>query len=188
MIATHIAGIQMPLVVQGPWTHPARLDAINEESRQSFENDFAKAMKDHNWVPNALSIREMHQLGHLKGTMMPNPDFNDSRNIRRDREGHQRLSRHPDDLADSVDRGPLYRHASFDQAAPASQADDTRQAQRDARLLAVEPLADDETRADIRARMQSLSGSTGIDAVDGVPESLEDSPHGTPDKPEGTDA
>jgi acyl-[acyl-carrier-protein] desaturase len=55
----------MPLVVQGPWTHAARTDAINKESRVSFEGYFAKAMKVRNWLPNDLPIKEMHQLGHL---------------------------------------------------------------------------------------------------------------------------
>jgi acyl-[acyl-carrier-protein] desaturase len=65
MTATSANGIQMPLVVQGPWTHQARLDAIDKESRQSFENYFTKAMKVRNWVPNELPIKEMHQLGHM---------------------------------------------------------------------------------------------------------------------------
>lgn len=58
----------MPLVVQGPWTHQARLDAIDKESRVSFEGYFSKAMKVRNWVPNELPIKEMHQLGHLLTT------------------------------------------------------------------------------------------------------------------------
>lgn len=55
----------MPLVVQGPWTHQARLDAIDKESRARFEGYFAKAMNVRNWVPNELPIEEMHQFGHL---------------------------------------------------------------------------------------------------------------------------
>jgi acyl-[acyl-carrier-protein] desaturase len=57
-----------PLAVQGPWTHQARVDAINKESRQSFEKYFTKAMKVRNWVPNELPIKEMHQLGHKLST------------------------------------------------------------------------------------------------------------------------
>jgi len=55
----------MPLVVQGPWTRQARLDAIEKESRQCFEAYFTRAMKVRNWVPNELPIAEMHQFGHL---------------------------------------------------------------------------------------------------------------------------
>lgn len=55
----------MPLIVQGPWTYQARMDAIQKESRQSFENYFTKAMKVRNWVPNELPIKEMRELGHL---------------------------------------------------------------------------------------------------------------------------
>jgi acyl-[acyl-carrier-protein] desaturase len=55
----------MPLVVRGPWTHQARLDAIEKESRLSFEGYFTKAMKVRNWVPNELPIKEMHEYGHL---------------------------------------------------------------------------------------------------------------------------
>ena len=55
----------MPLIVQGPWTYQARMDAIEKESRQSFENYFTKAMKVRNWVPTELPIKEMHEFGHL---------------------------------------------------------------------------------------------------------------------------
>ena len=65
MTAINSTGIEMPLVVQGPWTHQARLDAIDKESRESFERYFYKAMKVRNWVPNELPIKEMHEFGHL---------------------------------------------------------------------------------------------------------------------------
>jgi acyl-[acyl-carrier-protein] desaturase len=58
------SNIGMPLIVTGPWTHQARVDAIQKESRQSFEEYFWKAMKVRNWVPNELPIKEMHWLGH----------------------------------------------------------------------------------------------------------------------------
>jgi acyl-[acyl-carrier-protein] desaturase len=54
-----------PLMVKGPWTHQARREAIDKETRQSFERYFTKAMKVRNWVPNELPIKEMHQFGHL---------------------------------------------------------------------------------------------------------------------------
>lgn len=60
-----VGSIVMPLVVQGPWTYQARMDAIQKESRQSFEHYFTKAMKVRNWVPNELPIKEMRELGHL---------------------------------------------------------------------------------------------------------------------------
>lgn len=56
--------IEMPLTIRGPWTREARMEAINKESRQSFERYFTKAVKVRNWVPNELPITEMHQLGH----------------------------------------------------------------------------------------------------------------------------
>jgi acyl-[acyl-carrier-protein] desaturase len=59
------SSIAVPLIVQGPWTHQARRNAIQKESRESFENYFTKAMKVRNWVPNELPAREMHELGHL---------------------------------------------------------------------------------------------------------------------------
>jgi hypothetical protein len=55
--------IAMPLVVQGPWTLQARMEAIDKACRQSFERYFTKAMKVRNWVPNELPIKEMHQRG-----------------------------------------------------------------------------------------------------------------------------
>lgn len=55
--------INMPLVVEGPWTHEGRMLAIQKESRERFESYFTKAMKVRNWVPNELPINEMHQLG-----------------------------------------------------------------------------------------------------------------------------
>lgn len=64
MSMTATDGIEMPLVVKGPWTHQARMDAIDKECRQSFENYFTKAMKVRNWVPKELPIKEMHELGH----------------------------------------------------------------------------------------------------------------------------
>lgn len=54
----------MPLLVQGPWTHEAKVAAIEKESRASFEAYFTKAMKVRNWVPNELPIKEMHEHGH----------------------------------------------------------------------------------------------------------------------------
>jgi len=65
IITAKQSSIGMPLVVRGPWTHQARLDAIEKESRVSFEGYFTKAMKVRNWVPNELPIKEMHQFGHL---------------------------------------------------------------------------------------------------------------------------
>jgi acyl-[acyl-carrier-protein] desaturase len=53
----------MPLIVGGPWTRDARLQAINKESRAAFEAYFQKAMKVRNWTPNELPIAEMHKLG-----------------------------------------------------------------------------------------------------------------------------
>lgn len=53
----------MPLVVGGPWTRDARLQAIDKESRAAFEAYFQKAMKVRNWTPNELPIAEMHKLG-----------------------------------------------------------------------------------------------------------------------------
>lgn len=64
MTTAEARATEMPLVVQGPWTHEGRMLAIQKESRQSFENYFTKAMKVRNWVPNELPIKEMHQLGH----------------------------------------------------------------------------------------------------------------------------
>jgi acyl-[acyl-carrier-protein] desaturase len=55
----------MPLIVQGPWTHQARMDAIDKDCRRSFEGYFAKAMKVRNWVPTELPLGEMRQRGHL---------------------------------------------------------------------------------------------------------------------------
>ena len=60
--------INQPLTVKGPWTHQARREAIDKETRQSFERYFTKAMKVRNWVPNELPIKEMHQFGHLLST------------------------------------------------------------------------------------------------------------------------
>ena len=58
--------IDMPLVVGGPWTREARMQAIDKESRTAFEAYFHKAMKVRNWTPNELPIAEMHRLGsHL---------------------------------------------------------------------------------------------------------------------------
>ena len=65
MIADQDATLDMPLIVKGPWTHQARLEAIDKECRQSFENYFPKAMKVRNWVPNELPFDEMHQRGHM---------------------------------------------------------------------------------------------------------------------------
>ena len=62
---TETAQIDMPLIVQGPWTLQARMDAIDKECRQSFERYFTKAMKVRNWVPNELPIKEMQQRGHM---------------------------------------------------------------------------------------------------------------------------
>lgn len=56
--------INAPLAVKGPWTPQARQDAIDKESRQSFEHYFHRAMKVRNWVPNELPIAEMRQMGH----------------------------------------------------------------------------------------------------------------------------
>ncbi len=64
MITTATNGVATPLLVQGPWTHEARMLAIQKESRASFEGYFTKAMKVRNWVPNELPIAEMHELGH----------------------------------------------------------------------------------------------------------------------------
>jgi acyl-[acyl-carrier-protein] desaturase len=57
-------GVAAPLIIRGPWTRQARFDAVQKESRVSFENYFTKAMKVRNWVPNELPIKEMHELGH----------------------------------------------------------------------------------------------------------------------------
>jgi len=65
LIATVSSAIDMPLVVQGPWTHEARMAAIDKECRESFEHYFYKAMKVRNWVPNELPTKEMHQRGHM---------------------------------------------------------------------------------------------------------------------------
>ena len=86
---------------------------------------------------------------------MPNPDFNDPRNMKRDRKGHQRLSTHPDDLEDTAGHGAHDRHASFEQSPPDSLADDTLQAERNA----------------------------GADASDHSPDMLEESRPGQPDEP-----
>lgn len=61
---TKISTATLPLIVRGPWTHQARRDAIQKESRASFEHYFTRAMKVRNWVPNELPIKEMHELGH----------------------------------------------------------------------------------------------------------------------------
>lgn len=68
MTTDETADTNTPLTIKGPWTHQARQEAINKESRQSFERYFTKAMKVRNWVPNELPIKEMHQYGHLLST------------------------------------------------------------------------------------------------------------------------
>jgi acyl-[acyl-carrier-protein] desaturase len=58
--------IGLPLLLGGPWTREARMQAIDKESRAAFEAYFHKAMKVRNWTPNELPIAEMHKLGaHL---------------------------------------------------------------------------------------------------------------------------
>jgi acyl-[acyl-carrier-protein] desaturase len=57
-------GSTPPIAVQGPWTKEARHQAVNKESRESFERYFTRAMKVRNWVPNEIPIQEMHELGH----------------------------------------------------------------------------------------------------------------------------
>ena len=55
--------MDMPLVIEGPWTRDARLQAVDKESRAVFESYFQKAMKVRNWVPNELPIKEMREAG-----------------------------------------------------------------------------------------------------------------------------
>lgn len=55
--------MDMPLVIEGPWTREARSQAVDKESRAVFEAYFQKAMKVRNWVPNELPIKEMREAG-----------------------------------------------------------------------------------------------------------------------------
>ncbi len=55
--------MNMPLVIEGPWTRDARSQAVDKESRAVFESYFQKAMKVRNWVPNELPIKEMREAG-----------------------------------------------------------------------------------------------------------------------------
>jgi acyl-[acyl-carrier-protein] desaturase len=60
------AGVEMPLVVGGPWTREARERAISREGHEAFIRYFRKAMKVRNWTPwDDLHIEEMPSRGHL---------------------------------------------------------------------------------------------------------------------------
>lgn len=86
---------------------------------------------------------------------MPHPDFNDPRNIRRDREGRQRLPRHADDLAEAVSHSPQSGQVNFAPLASDPQTQSADLSQRDAGAGATAPLIKDDERAALRARFPS---------------------------------
>jgi hypothetical protein len=88
---------------------------------------------------------------------MPNPDFSDPRNTRRDRKGQQRLPRHSDDLAGTVSHGPQSGQGNFEQPASDPQTQRAPLPQRDAGAGATDPLEKDDARTAIRARFPSWS-------------------------------
>jgi acyl-[acyl-carrier-protein] desaturase len=59
------AAIEMPALLRGPWTRPARELAAAREVRDAFIRYFRKAMKVRNWTPwDDLNLDEMRELGH----------------------------------------------------------------------------------------------------------------------------
>lgn len=55
--------MDMPLVIDGPYTREARSQAVDKEARAAFEAYFQKAMKVRNWTPNELPVKEMRDAG-----------------------------------------------------------------------------------------------------------------------------
>jgi hypothetical protein len=128
-----------------------------------------------------------HGLDYLNEPTMPNPDLNDSRNVRRNREGQQRLSTHPEDLGDTAGRAPQHRKASVEHLGPAAHANDAPREQRDPEQVVEDLHADDETGAVIRAQFQLPSSTTWTDAMERSSEFPEDHRPRQGNEPEGTD-
>lgn len=61
-----ISTIEHPHLISGPWTHDARMRAIQEEVRAAYIEYFRKAVKVRNWFPwDDLPLAEMKERGHL---------------------------------------------------------------------------------------------------------------------------
>lgn len=58
--------VEHPHLITGPWTHDARMRAIQEEVRAAYIEYFRKAVKTRNWLPwDDLPIDEMRERGHM---------------------------------------------------------------------------------------------------------------------------